>query len=168
MGPPGYLHGRRLGTEGVGAATDMRVNVHDELPPRGRAQQLQVAHHPRHESLVLRSIVLGVQDEDHASHVRTVDGHADGGLETELHGSTPSLESLRRGFADELLPSRVARFEDAAGEAAAGLEGELLGVVPEEGKVELVLGGEGRPAGGTADATARVVDAVTLIGDNVP
>jgi hypothetical protein len=38
-----------------------------------------------------------------------------------------------------LLPGRDAGLEDAAGEAAAGLEGELLGIVPEEGKVELVL-----------------------------
>ncbi len=119
----------------MAAATDVRVHVyvHDELPSRGWTEQFKVAHHPCHKSLVLRSVVLGVQDEDNASYIGAIYGHAECGLEADLHGPAPSLKQLRRSVADVLLPCWDAGLEDSSGEAAARLEGEFPRVQAEEG-----------------------------------
>ncbi|EJK64846.1 hypothetical protein THAOC_14377, partial [Thalassiosira oceanica] len=152
---------------------------HHEPPPGARVHEPQVGDHPSDERLVLRPVVLAVQNQHDAADVRADDGHAQGGLDAELDGPAAALEEVGGRLRDELLPGGYARLEDPAGEAAAVAEGELcvcsrrqkrgerirtwnksfapgglfeklahlLGVVPEQGEVLLVLVGQGGPPG---------------------
>ena len=141
---------RRLGLEGrrrsllLPLRRRARVaNLHDQLPLGRGGVPLKVPHHLRHEPVVLDPVVTAVQDDHDPSDGGTGHGHAQGGLDPELDGTPAALEEVSGGVGHELLPGGDAGLVDTAGEAAAGEEGELLGVVPEEAQVVDLVAGQG-------------------------